>query len=145
MSKNNYTFTIELTSAMSVVQVPITMTNVKRLKILNMRYYTGSVGGKTLLLKIKDWTDNKIYFNGSNFINYTSLFLLNADINVPILYDNYNQTFDCEKDVPIETLSNFQIDVFINNAITSDITPANPLIITLYFEGDNSLINEIKK
>jgi len=136
MSKNNYTFTIELTSAISVVQVPITMTNVKRLKILNMRYYTGSVGGKTMIVKIKDWTDNKVYFNGVNFINYTVLFLLNADIDVPMLYDNYNATFDCEKNQVVETLSNFQIDVLINNQITSDITPQNPLILTLYFEGE---------
>jgi len=136
MPKNNYTFTIELTSPSSVIQVPITMTNIQRLKILNMRYYTASVGGKTMIVKVKDWTDNKIYFNGTNYINYTTIFLLNADVDIPILYDNYNTTFDCEKSDVVETLSNIQIDVFINNSIATDISPQNPLILTLYFEGD---------
>jgi len=136
MTKNNYTFTIELTSPNTQLQLPITMTNVKRLKILQMRYYTASVGGKTMIVKIKDWTDNKVYFNGTNYINYTSIFLLNQDIDVPMLYDNYNSTFDCEKQQIVETLSNFQVDVFINNVVASDITPQNPLILTLYFEGD---------
>lgn len=137
---NSYIFTVELTNPISNVQVPIEMLNVDRLKILQMRYYTGSVGNKAMLVQIKDFQDNKIYFNGSQYINYTSMYLLSKDIDVPILFDNYNNQYDCVKQLPIKSLSKFDVVVYINNQIANDITSLNPLILTLQFEGPKTFV-----
>jgi len=116
------------------VQVPIEMLNISKLKILQMRYYTGSTGGKYMLVQVKDFQDNKIFFNGSQYINYTASYLLSKDIDVPILFDNYNNQYDCVKKTAIPSLSKFDVIVYINGAIASDITTLNPLILTFQFE-----------
>ena len=102
---NFYSFALKITSPSSTISLPVKMSTVSRLKIKSLTYTTASTGNIFMLVDVKGWENNAIFYDGISVIPYTKFLLLPPAINTPILYDNLNQnSFDVIRQDPF---SNF--------------------------------------
>ena len=150
MSKINFfSFALVITSQSQIISLPIKKNiSVSRMRIKSVSYNTASTGNKFILINIRGWNENSIYYDGNSVIPYTKFLLLPPSINTPILYTNpYNTSFDVIKNDQQSELTNFTIDSLINNSVSlsNDISPSNPLYLELYIEGDVPLKDTISK
>ena len=140
MSKINfYSFALVITSQSQIISLPVKKNiSVSRMRIKSVSYNTASTGNKFILINIRGFNENSIYYDGYSVIPYTKFLLLPPSINTPILYTNtQNDSFDVIKNDEQSELTNFTIDSLINNSVTisNDISPSNPLFIEIYVEG----------
>ena len=150
MSKINFfSFALVITSQSQIISLPVKKNiSVSRMKIKSVSYNTASTGNKFILINIRGWNENSIYYDGQSVIPYTKFLLLPPSINTPILYSNLNNdSFDVIKNDQQSELTNFTIDSLINNSVSlsNDISPSNPLYLELYIEGDVPLKDTISK
>ncbi len=145
---NFYSFALKIVSPSSTISLPVKMSSVSRLKIKSLSYITASTGNIFMLVDVKGWENNAVYYDGISVIPYTKFLLLPPAINTPILYDNLNQnSFDVIRQDPYTNFSSVFIEISINNSnsISNDISPSNPLYIELYLEGSENAEKTLNK
>ncbi len=137
---NFFNFALTITSQNQSISLPVKKNIIiNRMRIKSVAYNTASTGNKFLLIDIRGWDENSIYYDGNNVIPYTKFLLLPPSINTPILFDNpFNDSFDVIKNDKQSELSFFNITCLINNSISisNDISPTNPVYLEIYLEGD---------
>ena len=136
---NFYSFALQITSPSSIISLPIKMSQVSRLRIKSVRYNTATTGNIFMLIDLKGWDNNSVYYDGSNIIPYTKFLVLPPSINTPVIFDNpYNTSFDVIRQDAYSSITSFFLNISINNSntISNDISPSNPLYIEIYVEGD---------
>ncbi len=136
---NFYSFALQITSPSSTISLPIKMSQVSRLRIKSVRYNTATTGNIFMLIDLKGWDNNSVYYDGSNIIPYTKFLVLPPSINSPVIFDNpYNTSFDVIRQDAYSSITSFFLNISINNSntISNDISPSNPLYIEIYVEGD---------
>ncbi len=139
---NFYSFALKITSPSSTISLPIKMSSVSKMRIKSVSYITGSSGDIFMLLDVRGWDNNSVYFDGNNIIPYTKFILMPPSINTPMLYSNdFNTSFDVIRADPYSNFTSFFINININNNITmsNDITPMNPLYIEIFVEGEKEI------
>ena len=142
---NFYTFALQISSADSIVSLPIKMSAVSRMRIKSLRYTTASTGNIFMLINVQGWTNNSIFYDGNNIIPYTKWLLIPPSIGTPILFDNpYNTSFDVIQQNPISSITSFRLIFSINNdnTISNDISTSNPIYIEIYVEGQDNIKDE---
>ena len=146
---NFYSFALKIISPSSTISLPIKMSSVSRLRIKSLSYTTGSSGCIFMLVDLKGFNNNSVFYDGNSVLPYTKFLLMPPSINTPMLFDNlFQNSFDVIKQIPFSNFATVFINIsIINDTIKSnDITPSNPLYIELYFEGnpeqDKNLIIE---
>jgi len=143
MATNNlnfYSFALKITSPSSTISLPIKMSSVSRLRIKSLSYVTGSSGNIYMIIDLKGWDNNAVFYDGNNVIPYTKFLLMPPSINTPMMYDNpYNTSFDVIKQDTFSSITTFFLDISINNnTVTSnEISTSNPIYIEIYVEGNN--------
>ena len=147
-NQNFYSFALQVTSPSSVISLPIKMSSVSRLRIKSLSYTTGSSGCIYMLVDIKGWDNNSVFYDGNSVIPYTKFLLMPPSINTPMLFDNpYNTSFDVIRQDAYSSITSFFLNISINNSTvkSNDITPSNPLYIEIYVEGDAvKIVNDNK-
>ena len=136
---NFYSFALQIISPSSTISLPIKMSQVSRLRIKSVRYNTATTGNIFMLIDLKGWDNNSVYYDGSNIIPYTKFLVLPPSINTPLIFDNpYNTSFDVIRQDAYSSITSFFLNISINNSnlISNDISPSNPLYIEIYVEGD---------
>ena len=116
---NFFNFALTITSQNQSISLPVKKNIIiNRMRIKSVAYNTASTGNKFLLIDIRGWDENSIYYDGNNVIPYTKFLLLPPSINTPILFDNpFNDSFDVIKNDKQSELSFFNITCLINNSI----------------------------
>ena len=136
---NFYSFALQVTSPSSTISLPIKMSSVSRLRIKSIRYTTASTGNIFMLIDIKGWNNNAVFYDGNSVIPYSKFIIMPPSIGTPMMFDNpYNTSFDVIKQDAFSSITSFFLNISINNnTVTSnDISPSNPLYIEIYVEGD---------
>ena len=136
---NFYSFALQVTSPSSTISLPIKMSSVSRLRIKSIRYTTASTGNIFMLIDIKGWNNNAVFYDGNSVIPYSKFIIMPPSIGTPMMFDNhYNTSFDVIKQDAFSSITSFFLNISIyNNTVTNnDISPSNPLYIEIYVEGD---------
>ena len=145
---NFYSFALKIESPSSTISLPIKMSSVSRMRIKSVRYNTASTGNVFMLIDIKGFNNNSVYFDGISVIPYTKFLILPPSINTPLIFDNpYNTSFDVIMQDPYTNFASFFMNISINNdnATSNDISPSNPLYIEIYVEGEENANKELSK
>lgn len=127
-------YILELTSPISNISLPEKMSNISKLRVNKIRYVTAALSNHYLIVNIKGWNDSSWFFNGSQVIPMTCFMMLPPTNNTLAYFENTNNNFDSIKTQPISSLSNFTIELLIDNTFSTDISPSNPVHIELYVE-----------
>ena len=136
---NFYSFALQITSSSSIISLPIKMSSVSRMRIKSLRYTTASTGNIFMLIALNGWTQNSVFYDGNNIIEYTKFLIMPPSIGTPMLFDNpYNNSFDVIRQDPYSSITSFFLNISINNnsATSNDISSSNPLYIEIYVEGE---------
>ncbi len=105
---NFYSFALQVTSPSSVISLPIKMSSVSRMRIKSVSYTTASTGNIYMLINVKGWDNNSVFYDGNAVIPYTKFLLMPPSINTPMLYDNpYNTSFDVIRQDPYSSITSF--------------------------------------
>ena len=128
----NYSYTFKLINSVSIINLPYALQNAKSLKIKFLRYITASAGNDTMIIKINQFNEN-VYYDGSQIIKCAKVLPLPSTINTSFFYDNAFPEPDIvvaerAQNVSINSLT---IELLINNAYTSDISPINPCYLEI--------------
>lgn len=131
----NYTFNLRCISSSNKFKLPLNnMKNVSKVRVKQMRYITASANQEYLLISIKGFNDLQVYMDSNgNVLNYTKLIYLAPSASSFIAYENlYSDTWDFEGE-NAKSLAFLDIDLFIDNLVSADITNSNPVHLELVF------------
>ena len=113
---NFYSFALQITSPSSTISLPIKMSQVSRLRIKSVRYNTATTGNIFMLIDLKGWDNNSVYYDGSNIIPYTKFLVLPPSINTPLIFDNpYNTSFDVIRQDAYSSITSFFLNTLGKN------------------------------
>ena len=130
-----YKKALQLPPSFTAVSVPAEkLQNITKLRIEGVSYVTASSANMYALIVISGFEKYEmINSNGSNKI-YTKFLLLNNQSAQQILYENGDSNYyDVVLPQPIN-VSNIKISVLINGDYSNDISPSNPMYLSLHFE-----------
>lgn len=131
---NFYTFAFPLTSSLSIIDLPLKMSNIKKMKVKSIRYITKTLGNEYLLIRVAGWDDNSSFFGQGYNKQFTRYLPLNGTLDTLNIYlNNDTQFYDCSKKTNVSNVGTLQIEATIDGEYTNDISPSNPLIVELYF------------
>jgi hypothetical protein len=131
---NSYSFSFELTSPISYVNLPVKMNNVKKCKVKSLSYITQTLNNRVLLIKINGWSNNNAFFSTNANQDYTRILPLNGTLNTLNVYlNNDNQFYDVIRTDALANVGQLEIHCKIDGAYNNDISPTNPLLLEIFF------------
>jgi hypothetical protein len=136
MANKSLNYALKLTDSQTIVNLPVKLNGVKKLKIKSFKYQTATDGNDFMLVNISGWNENSVYYDGAKPLNFTKLIFLPALKDQTALYENPSSTdyYDVIRSTKVDSLANFQIELKIDGSYTSDITVSNPVYLELYVE-----------
>ena len=139
-----FTYTFRLSSSSNYINLYKNLSGVTSVKINSFRYTTQSAGTLYALITVSDF-NNKIVLDGNKIVQYTKNIPF-SDLNQTIInYENVNDFPDVQKeDIAKIALSSFNLDILFGQSsgdliFSPDVSPSNPIIIEIEFEGSNIL------
>jgi hypothetical protein len=128
---------IDLDEPVGIRDVPKPLTNIKAIKIRWLFYQTSAVGEKVMKMRIGEIRGSGMKLNKdkSNAPYFMSIPL---DLNefVTIGYANFTDEMDVVFDRPLDTLSQLNFEILINDTIANQISVSNPLSFEIAFYGE---------
>jgi len=123
---------LELYSPVTDIQLFSKIENVSKMRVEGFRYITATTGNKYMLLQVGNFTNNRFITSTQN-MNYSKIIFLDPAASQMVRYTNIDySSFDHVGDV--QDLYNFTIRIYIDGLIASDVSPANPIQLSLHFE-----------
>ena len=132
MSESSQIYTFKLTNNLTTVNLPYTYDNVKYVKIISLKFKTGSASNQVMQVKINGFNHNT-FFDGSNIIKCVKCIYMPDSIDTAFEYSPIDNTHDSlivealNRQNPTKTLT---IEILIDGQY-KDISNNNPLFIDL--------------
>jgi hypothetical protein len=122
----------KITSGRSKFTLINSINNVRALRITNFRWTTSNPADFICHIVIKNFDKNE-YINGNGFeFKYTKAMAIVEYGGTPIIWESVNSIPDVVHD-SVVSIKQLEIEIYIDEQLTSDITTLNPLYLEIEF------------
>jgi hypothetical protein len=128
---------VDLDAPTGTVDIPIPLKDIKAIKVNWLFYQTSAVGEKVMKMRVKEIRGSgmKISKNGKANAPYFMSIPLDLNEFVTITYANFTTQMNKDFDVPLDTISQLNFEILINDNLATQITPSNTLHFEIAFYG----------